>query len=59
VEELTRLTGDDVLITEATRRLLTLPYCGFAERPTMALKGKSEQVRIYAPLDAAAAAQPA
>jgi adenylate cyclase len=59
VEELTRLTGDDVLVTEATHRLLTLPFCGFAERPTMALKGKSERVRLYAPLDAAAPARTA
>ncbi|HEX2084110.1 MAG TPA: adenylate/guanylate cyclase domain-containing protein [Solirubrobacteraceae bacterium] len=59
VEELTRLTGDDVLITEATRRLLTLPFCGFAERPTMTLKGKTERVRLYAPLDAAAAVRSA
>ena len=59
VEELTRLTGDDVLLTEATKELLTLPFCGFAERPTMALKGKSERVRLYAPLDAARAARSA
>jgi class 3 adenylate cyclase len=51
VEELTRLTGDDVLVTEATRGKLTLPFGGFAERPRMALKGKSERVRLYAPLD--------
>ncbi|MDQ3741680.1 MAG: adenylate/guanylate cyclase domain-containing protein [Actinomycetota bacterium] len=54
VEELTRLTGDDMLITEATHALLTLPFCGFAERPTVTLKGKTERVRLYAPLDAAA-----
>ncbi|HEV2814840.1 MAG TPA: adenylate/guanylate cyclase domain-containing protein [Solirubrobacteraceae bacterium] len=59
VEEITRLTGDDMLITEATRRLLTLPFCGFVERPTMALKGKTERVRLYAPLDAAAPARSA
>jgi class 3 adenylate cyclase len=59
VEEITRLTGDDVLITEATRRLLTFPFGGFAERPTMALKGKTERVRLYAPADAAAAARTA
>jgi adenylate cyclase len=53
VEEITRLTGDDMLVTDATRQLLTLPFCGFAERPEMALKGKSERVRLYAPLDAA------
>ncbi len=53
-EEITRMTGDDVLITEATHRLLTLPFCGFVERPTIPLKGKTERVRLYAPLDAAA-----
>jgi adenylate cyclase len=50
VEEATRVTGDDVLITEATRRLLTLPFRGFEERPGIQLKGKSEQVVLYAPL---------
>jgi class 3 adenylate cyclase len=59
VEEITRLTGDDMLITEATRRLLTLPFCGFVERPTMTLKGKTEPVGLYAPLDAAATARTA
>jgi adenylate cyclase len=59
VEEVTRLTGDDVLITEATKRLLTLPFCGFAERPTIALKGKTERVRLYAPLEAAASVRSA
>jgi len=59
VEELTRLTGDDVLVTEGTRDRLTLPFCGFAERPHMALKGKSERVRLYAPLDASARASAA
>lgn len=49
VEEVTKLTGDDVLITEATRELLVLPFRGFEERPTVALKGKSERVRLYAP----------
>lgn len=59
VEDVTRLTGDDVLITEATKELLTLPFCRFEERPTIALKGKTERVRLYAPADAAAAAQSA
>jgi class 3 adenylate cyclase len=59
VEEITRLTGDDVLITEATKELLVLPFRGFVERPTMALKGKTERVRLYAPLDAAAAVRTA
>jgi adenylate cyclase len=59
VEEVTRETGDDVLVTEATRALLTLPFRGFDERPTVALKGKSERVRLYAPSDAAAAVRTA
>jgi class 3 adenylate cyclase len=50
VEEATRITGDDVLVTEATRRLLTLPFRGFEERPGILLKGKTEQVLLYAPL---------
>ena len=49
VEEVTRITGDPVLITAATRRLLTLPFQGFEERPEVALKGKTERVRLYAP----------
>jgi len=55
VEEVTRLTGDVVLITEATRCLLTLPFNGFEERPTVALKGKSERVRLWAPRPVASA----
>ena len=49
VEEVTRVTEDDVLITEATLALLTLPFRGFSERPTVELKGKSTPVRLYAP----------
>jgi adenylate cyclase len=54
VEEVTRVTGDDVLLTERTHALLTFPFGGFVERPTVALKGKSERVRLYAPRQAAA-----
>jgi class 3 adenylate cyclase len=49
VEEVTRLTGDDVLITENTRRLLTRHHGGFERRPTVALKGKTERVPLFAP----------
>lgn len=49
VEEATRVTGDPVLITQATRRRLTLPYAGFSERLGVALKGKSAKVTLYAP----------
>jgi len=50
VEALTRETGDPVLVTEATRRLLRRDHGGFAERPAVELKGKSERVRLHVPL---------
>ncbi|MEA2271382.1 MAG: adenylate cyclase, partial [Solirubrobacteraceae bacterium] len=53
VEAVTRQTGDDVLITEATRELLTREFQAFERRPTVALKGKTESVRLYAPAVAA------
>ena len=66
VEEATRDTGDAVLITEATRRLLRREHGGFEERRAVPLKGKTEQVRLYAPrvvldadVDPAAGAEPA
>jgi class 3 adenylate cyclase len=50
VEAATRETGDDVLITEATR--VALGAAGelfrFDERPTVPLKGKLEEVRLWA-----------
>jgi class 3 adenylate cyclase len=49
VEHATRETGDDVLITEATRCLLTREHCAFELRPAIALKGKSDNVLLYAP----------
>lgn len=49
VEEVTRATGDDVLVTEATRCLLTCDTSDFVERPTVELKGKTERVRIWSP----------
>lgn len=48
VEAATRETGDDVLITEATYRLLTGPRT-FVARGGMPLKGKSDPVELYAP----------
>jgi adenylate cyclase len=54
VESVTRETGDDILITDETRRLLTREGGGFVERPTVALKGKTQVVRIFAPADGAA-----
>jgi adenylate cyclase len=49
VEAATRLTGDDVLITETTLRALGADRDAFEERPSAPLKGKAEAVRLYAP----------
>jgi class 3 adenylate cyclase len=56
VEEATRETGDVVLVTEATCRLLRHDHGGFVERRDVPLKGKSERVRLYAPVAVAAPA---
>jgi class 3 adenylate cyclase len=50
VEAVTRQTGDDVLVTDATRRLLTSDMGGFVERGAVELKGKAERVRVLAPV---------
>jgi adenylate cyclase len=49
VEEATRETGDVVLVTEASCRLLRHDHGGFVERRDVPLKGKAERVRLYAP----------
>ena len=49
VESATRETGDDVLVTEATVRLLSGDGVAFEERPSVPLKGKSAEVRLLAP----------
>ena len=49
VEAATRQTGDDLLITDATRALLPGDGNGWRERPGVALKGKSRPVAVYAP----------
>lgn len=49
VESATRNTGDDLLITEATRSLLDDAPEVWLERPPIPLKGKAEPVRLYAP----------
>jgi class 3 adenylate cyclase len=48
VEEVTRKTGDEILLTEATRCLLGHPPAGLAEREPAVLKGKAERVRVWA-----------
>ncbi len=57
VEEATRRTGDDLLVTQATRALLERgrESCSFEERPPTALRGKTEEVRLFAPVPKASA----
>lgn len=50
VEAATRETGDDVLITAATRRLL-LRGRPLVSRGTLPLKGKAEPLELFAPLE--------
>jgi class 3 adenylate cyclase len=49
VEAATRLTGDEILITEATLRALGPHDDDFEERPAIPLRGKAATVRLYAP----------
>lgn len=50
VEEITRDTGDEVLITEATRCLLAEDTVIVEPRALVALKGKTEKVHLWAPV---------
>jgi class 3 adenylate cyclase len=52
VEALTRETDDAVLVTEATCSLLQREHGGFAERGEVALRGRSEPVKVHAALAA-------
>jgi adenylate cyclase len=47
VERTTRETGDVVLLTEATRCLLTQPHDDLEPRGSMPLKGKSDGVALW------------
>jgi class 3 adenylate cyclase len=49
VEAATRLTGDDILITESTLRAIGANRDDFEERPPVPLKGKAASVRLYTP----------
>ena len=49
VESATRQTGDDVLITQATRDQLRGDVGFWKERPPIPLKGKSKEIRLFAP----------
>ena len=48
VESATRETGDDMLITDATRRALRADHGGWLERDPIPLKGKAQAVSLYA-----------
>jgi adenylate cyclase len=50
VEAATRETGDAVLLSEHTRELLRGEQPELVERPGITLKGKTEPVRLYAPV---------
>jgi class 3 adenylate cyclase len=58
VESATRVTGDDVLLTAATRALLTRGTDGLVARGDVEMKGKSEAVVLYAPVGAAPLSSP-
>ena len=49
VEAATRETGDEILITDATRRRLSDPRFEFDQREAISLKGKAQEVRLWAP----------
>ena len=48
VEAATRLTGDVILLSEATRSVLTRPWPRISGRHEVELKGKARPVRLYA-----------
>jgi adenylate cyclase len=49
VEAATKDTGDQILVAERTKELLGGSHPGLAERTGIELKGKRENVRVYAP----------
>jgi len=55
VERATRDTGDDLLITEATRARLRHEHGPFSPRTDVALRGKAAPVRLWAPREEAMA----
>jgi adenylate cyclase len=53
VESATRQTGDTILVSEHTRRLLRHPKANLTKRPPITLKGKRKPVALYSPEDSA------
>ncbi len=58
VEQVTRETGDTVLITDATRRLLPPGGFEFEPRQPVQLRGKSDEVALWVPRPLAPAPAP-
>jgi adenylate cyclase len=59
VEEATRATGDDILVTEDTRALLReAAGVEWIERCDVSLKGKAAPVTLYAPVRERVASRP-
>lgn len=52
VESTTRITGDEVLITAETHAKLTREHGRWVERPAIPLKGKAEEIAVFAPVRA-------
>jgi adenylate cyclase len=50
VESATRQTGDIVLLSEHTRRLLRRDDVDLQRRPAVPLKGETEQIALFAPV---------
>jgi adenylate cyclase len=50
VEAATRTTGDAILVAERTRELLKAPHPDMVERRDLQIKGKREEVRLFAPV---------
>ena len=48
VEAATRMTGDQILLAQRTKELLSDDHPPLTERPDVQLKGKREEVRLYA-----------
>lgn len=57
VESATRHTGDTILLSEHTRRLLRGSTIALTARPLLPLKGKTEPVALYTPAAAGRAGQ--
>src|SRR5205085_9224377 len=49
VESATRQTGDTILVSENTRRLLSSGHVTLEQRPPIPLKGKRDPVALFAP----------